>query len=385
MLLGALRDAMLWVETPHDARPSLFPAGAAARRLEQIRSMPYADQLHTALVKLAAVTADPGSVETQQVVDACRAIIRWAEMRGAPGTRLAFMQVCALAAPADPRSALEVARLARDLGEHARAESWFRHAVQIARNQDWESYVWAYVGLGVLYIRTGNLPAARAVMVRALRSSRRRRLSLLEGVAHHHLFHLETEAGHLREAYAHARAALAAYGDNRSKLPGLASDVGRFWLCIGEPARAFPLFEAAHSSIPEPDVRAMVAANAAQAAAEAGDREAYERARLRALDLIQRVPGRSRLAEAYLRLAYGDAAAGEWTRAEEGASVAASFARADGQAEVRLAAVALLERVQYRRAAPTIMPPAENPVLARQGARLAEEFLRALARLGGEP
>jgi hypothetical protein len=70
-----------------------------------------------------------------------------------------------------------------------------RHTVQLDRKTDWETYVWAYVGLGVLYINAGNLAAASTVMSRALKTALRHRLRPLSDVAHHHLFHLAAEAG----------------------------------------------------------------------------------------------------------------------------------------------------------------------------------------------
>jgi tetratricopeptide (TPR) repeat protein len=373
---------MLWAETAAAERAALFSDRGARAREEQLRGPLIEPDLWAPLFALALLTEQPREVDLARLVQACRRIASWAETGGKPGTRLAFVQASALLRPQDPALATEVARLARDRGEFARAESWFRHAVRLARNCDWEAYTWAYVGLGVLYIRCGNRPAAATVMQRGLRTAERHHLPHLLAAVHHHLFHLSTEAGLLRKAYEHARAALDYYGPGNQAIFGLVSDVGRFWLHLGEAARALPLFAAAVDGIADPNVRAMVAANVVRAAAEVGDRERYEVARRDTLVLIEEMVGRSRLEDTYEALAYGDLALGEWDRAAETARRAFLAARAAGNREVELTAETLEERVRAHSATPGRTGAderAENPVVARQAERLADVFASALA------
>lgn len=384
LLRAALRDLMLWIETPERERRDLFESSSGLRRREQIRAADLDPDLWTPLLTLAALTDDPVGVDRVRPAHACASLARWAAAHRRAGTRLAFTQASALMRPSDAALALEVARLARDRGQRARAESWFRHAVVIARGSDWESYVWAFVGLGVLYLQCGNWPAARIVMTRALQSARRRGLRPLEGVTHHHLFHLSAEANRIPEAYQHVREALAAYGTDNPGLLGLVADVGRFWLHLGNFERSLPMFEQARECITDPNIRAMVAANVVRAAACLGDRGRYEHARGIAVDLIRKAPGPERLADAYEALAHGDLSMEEWTRAEAAAREALSFATATGNAEIRLISEVQLECAATGHRFSAQLKGTETPGVARQADRLAEDLTRAVeARLHG--
>lgn len=378
VLAGALRDLMLWLHRSPANEAVLFSPRAGATRERQFRDACLDEPLWAPVLTLELVTDPSADLNADRLRNACRRIAAWAEERGAPGTRLAFLQAEALLSPGDAALACEVGRLARDLGDHARAESWFRHAIKLARNRDWTSYVWAYVGIGVLYVRAGVFPAAYAVMQRALRSARRRHLPALAAVAHHHLFHLNTEAGRPSEAYQHARSALEAYGRRHPGLGGLAADVGRFWLHEGEFARALPLFEAAVPAIGDPNVRAMVAANAARAAAGAGALEAYERTRSRAVELIGAAVGRNRIEDAYEALAFADLHVGAWERAVAAAREALRLATATGNAEVRLTAESLLAQARTGQRHSDPQRPVESPRVAREANRLAGDFVLAL-------
>ena len=381
LLAGALRDVMLWAETPAAERAMLFSAHGARAREEQLGEAVNEPDLWAPLFALALLAEEPMEVDLPRLVQACRRIASWADAGGKPGTRLAFVQASALLRPHDAVLATEVARLSRDRGETARAESWFRHAVRLARKRDWEAYTWAYVGLGVLYIRCGNRPAAATVMQRALRTAERQRVPHLLAAVHHHLFHLSTEAGLLRKGYEHARAAFDHYGAANPAIFGLVADVGRFWLHLGQAARALPLFAGAVDGIADPNVRAMVSANLVRAAAEVGDRDRYELARRHTLVMIEEMVGRSRLEDTYEALAYGDLALGEWERAAESARRAFAAARAAGNREVELTAETLVERVRAHASAPAPTGAderAENPVVARQAERLAHVFASAL-------
>lgn len=381
LVRAALRDLMLWLETPMAARGALFPPGAGTVRTDRIRAA-HAEldrDLWTPLFTLAALAEQPLDPDTTRLLYACRRIASWADEHGKAGTRLAFAQASAILRPQDPSLAIEVARLARDAGQHARAESWFRNAITLARGRDWESYVWAFVGLGVLYIRCGNWPAAQIVMSRALRSARRRKLRPLEGVSHHHLFHLATEANRLAEAYQHVREAVDAYGRDHPSLPGLVADVGRFWVHLGRFDRAMPMFEAALEHIADPNIRAMIGANVVRAAGALGDRARYESARVVAEGLLVQAPGPDRLADAYEALAHGDLSMAEWERANAAAREALALATATSNAEVRLIAEAQIECAERRLPFTPRPKGTETPGVARQADRLAEDLSRAVA------
>ncbi|HEX8694479.1 MAG TPA: hypothetical protein VF746_18800 [Longimicrobium sp.] len=378
LLFGALRDFMLWVETPAGERKGLFAYGAGVLRREAVAAAAPDQELWGPLLSLAQMTDAPEAADPGRLAYACRAVARWAERRGAPGTRLAFAQAAALALPSDPKLALDTARLARDLARHAPAETWFRAAIKLARRRDWESYAWGFIGLGVLYIRTGNYPAAQTVIGRALRTSVKRRMRPLQASAHHHLFNLLVDASRLREAYEHARAALQAYDADNPNLPVLAHDLGRYWLVVGRHDRAVPVLEAVAPRLDQP-TRMVATANLAHAAARSGDRSRYEAAREQALGMAETYAAGARAAEVLTILSWADAEAREWGRAEELARRAQMLATARGESDVRILAEQHLERVRDRRAAEAPVREPETAGSGRFADRLARELVRTLA------
>jgi tetratricopeptide (TPR) repeat protein len=379
LLWGALRDVRLWTDASGEQHDYAFETGASEERLREIEHVALGHELDAPLRVLAALAERPGDRSVRQVLGALHRIVSWAEASGAPETQLAFTQASALMRPRDPQLALAVGRLARDLSYSSQAESWFRRSIALARRvQDWSAYAWSYNGLGVLYLRCGNGPAARSLFERALRVALRRRLHDIEGAVHHHLFHLATEAGQLREAYEHIRAAVDAYGPSNTALSGLLSDVGRFWLHVGAPGRALPLFEAAVKGIEDRNVRAMVFANVARAAAVLGDHSRYEAARHRAVDLITQPVGRCRVAETWASLAYADLAAEAWDRAEAAAVRASTISQLTREAEVQIISEQQLLAAREHRALTQSGAGTESPGLERQSDRLAQELLAAV-------
>lgn len=378
VLAGALRDLTLWLDTPADERGALFTADAAARRTAQIKLSQIEEALWVPVFTLSTIAEDPANVAQSRLLYACRRIVSWAEERGRPATKLAFTQAAALLSPDDATLALEVAKLAREAADHARAESWFRHTVRLSRRNDWENYVWAYVGLGVLYIHAGNLAAASTVMQRALRAAVRHRLRPLSGVAHHHLFHLAAEAGKPRSAAEHIVAALNAYGPDHPRLPYLVSDVAWFWLQVGKPRPALALFERVLVALTNPNERTMVSANSTWAAAVACERIQYERMRERTLAFAQEAQGRAYLDHAYTALAYADIHMQEWERAADTAKQALTLALATGNAEARYKAGVLRDSALAQALPSRKLSTIEGEEFTRQTEKLAGELLAAL-------
>lgn len=380
LLWGALRDFLLWVETPARARAALFAPGAGDVRRRELAAFAPEQALWAPLLTLAQMADAPGRAEAPRLVFAVRSIARWAEHAGAPATQLAFTRAAALALPQDATLALETGRLARDLARHAQAEVWFRRAIRLARGRDWEAYGWGFIGLGVQYVRAGNYPAAQTVFGRALRSARKRRLRGVEASSLHHLFTCAAEGRDLREAYAHADAALAAYGPAHPRIPALANDLARLWMHLGRFERALPVFEALAPLITyEPE--AMIGhANLARAAAACGARGRYERARACTLELIAATAAGTRVAEAWSMVASADAEAGEWVRMADAAARAVELATARGEAEALVMAEVQLQAARER-VASRADHWAEEPACAADAGRLAGELLARIREL----
>jgi tetratricopeptide (TPR) repeat protein len=371
VLWATLRDVLLFLGARPEERGALFPAGAGEARRADAAGVDEA--LRAPLGVVAQMMDDAQAARRPRVASACLAVARWAQGH-APATRLAFTQAAALARPADAALALATARLARDHADAARAETWFRRAVKLARGRDWEVYVRAFLGLGVMYQRSGNFPAAGAVVRRALRSARRRRQPDLVGDAHHELFLIATDAGQLHGAHVHAQAALRAYGPRHPRVPYVAHDVGMFWAQHGRFDLALRTFRQVLPCFADALSRTRVLANTARAAAGTGDRAVYEECRARVLDVLAADPGAAHIAaEMRMLVARADNLAGRWDRAEATAREAVQLAAARGELHTRMMAEDELECALGRRTSETVLSAAELNPFARQSARLASE------------
>ena len=185
---------------------------------------------------------------------------------------LRALEDAALAARGSAAAAFWVATLAGRMNDHARAEGWFRRAVGLARqNQDWRLYSQAFSGLGNLYIRRGNLPAARRLHTRALRGARRGGMRREQASALHDLFVVAVELGNATEAEKLARQALEKCGTRDDRVHALAHDVAYFWMEQGNFGRALSVFQAVLPLIDKPIERVFVLANIVRAAGGVGD------------------------------------------------------------------------------------------------------------------
>lgn len=377
LLWGALRDVLLWIEAPQGSQAKLFGPDAAATRTGWIRGSDIPEELAAPLLALAGMTGDAQGAQAGALATACRRVAEWAVEHGALELRLAYTEAAARLAPRDPRLALATGRLARDLGRPARAESWLRVAIKRARNRDWETYVWAFIGLGLMYWRAGNLRGALALAERALRTARRHRLRHLRGVVLHNLFMFVSDHD-VPKAYEYVRGALGAYGEGHPRLAVLAQDVACFWADHGQFARALPVIEAALPRLSDPHERALVVAGRARAAAGAGLEEVYEEARTQTLHALAEAHGGARAAEALVVLASADLLARQTARAQETARRAAEIAARRGEHAARLAAEALVEAASAGKAAALRPTTAEPRGVARQADRLQGDLILSL-------
>lgn len=377
LLWKTLRDVTLWLSTPEERRRGLFPAGAAAERRAEVAEAAREPELWVPLLVVAELLARPAEEHPARVVNACRSLARWAEGRQAPAAQLAFTQAAALLVPENPRLAYAVGRLARERAEYARAETWLRRAIKLARGKDWEYYALSYLSLGTLYQHLGNLPAARALTTRGTRSAGRRRLRYLEGRGYHNLFVLAAEAFDARRAHDAAAAALRCYGGASPLLPVLAQDVASFWVNRGSFARAIPVFEAVLPRIPEAEVQVIVAANLGRAAGAVGDRTRFDRSWKSVFATLPACRTDERVGDPLVCLARGAASLEDWARAEDAASLALDVARRRRQAQVQFEAETLLDDVRSSRTAGE-RAAAEIPALARQADDLARALVTSL-------
>lgn len=352
VLWKSLRDVSAWTDASPEERAALFPAAAADLRAAEVAGAAAEPELWAPLLVVERLLAQPGDVDHRRLVHACRAVARWGERRGFSAVQLAFSQAAARLAPEHPQLAYAVGRLARDRGEYARAESWLRRAIRLARTTDWHTYALAYLSLGTLYQQLGNLPAARAVTLRGYRTSVRRRVRALQGVALHNLFMIATETLDFARAQQYALAAFRHYGREHPRIPMLVHDVGCVWMQQGRFAQARDVFQMVLPRFTEPADRLLTLGTLARAAAATGSHSAYESSYAEAVRLLgQETATPERASQVWLNLARAAASAGEYDRAEPAARQALELAAALRLGQIRMEVEALLHSVAAARAA----------------------------------
>ncbi|HEX8243191.1 MAG TPA: tetratricopeptide repeat protein, partial [Longimicrobium sp.] len=276
VLWQSLRDAMLWGRAGKAEREALFTPGADQARVADVLAAGAPEELEEPLKTLAAMLGAAATAREENVSLACRQVAQWAEARGLLAAALAYAQAAAVVNPADPATAYAVGRLARRRAEHARAETWFRRTIALARQAgDWPTYALAFNGLANLYTLRGNFPAARRFHIRALRAAGRNSLHDIEGAALHDMFGIAIETGDVKEAHELARAAFQAYGPHHHRLPHLAHDVAYFWVTQGNFPAALSVFKSLINHFEEPAMRLALLGDLGRAAGGAGDRETF--------------------------------------------------------------------------------------------------------------
>jgi tetratricopeptide (TPR) repeat protein len=379
VLWQSLRDSLLWAEAQEDERTALFAPDAERARMAAILTAQPSPELEEPLGVLARMLAEPDRISEEMVALACRRVSQWADDEGLLTTALAFAQAAATVTPGDPGAAFAVGKLARRRAEWARAETWYRRTIALARQiGDWATYSQAFLGLGRMYMSRGNLPAARRFLIRAVRAAQRNSLHSIEGMALHDLFTVAIQAGRVDEAQELARAAFQAYGPQNPWLPRLAQDVAYWWITQGYFGRALPVLRSVLPHHPQAYDRLMVLANIARAAGGLGERETFRQAWDECYDLIRNASVDERAAQAQLDLAYGAASLSLWDKAEAAAREAHETGVRRQEAQTRLTAESLIESVRHHRTLDTRRQASEVENAASPDAQLAEDFVRSL-------
>ncbi|HEX2207519.1 MAG TPA: hypothetical protein VHG93_07535 [Longimicrobium sp.] len=318
LLWTALRDVSLWAATPEDRRTALFSPNAEIRRREppQTRLDP---ELDLALSTLATVVSHSAQASAAVVTLMCLQVSRWARGRGGMGTAVSFAQAGALASPEDPAPALEVGRLALQWGRMARAETWLRRTIGLARRgKDWESYGGACIALGEIYLRAERLDAAERYYLFAARVARRQQLRAIRAEAMHGLMRVRMAAGDdLDAAERFAQLAQRAYGRAHPGYPHLMFDVTQLWIRRGEWDRAVPMLRRMLSMFNEPGMRMACHAMLAHAAAALGDARTYEMSWKESWNLQERPGAAPHAPTALAHLGKAAARMHDWLRVQQ--------------------------------------------------------------------
>ncbi|MFL5382388.1 MAG: tetratricopeptide repeat protein [Longimicrobiaceae bacterium] len=378
LLWQAYRNVMFWATAEPEERGTLFAPDAAQRRLSELLAADLPSAIVDALVAVGRMLGAPQATSGESIADACRTVSDWADEQGYDATALAYTQAAALASPRDATLALAVGRLARQRNELPRAETWYRHAIMIARQTgDWESYGRAYLALGNMARERGNFPLSHRMHIKALRSGKRKGLMPIVGRASHDLFVIATETGRSEQAEHFARQAFRAYGAEHELLPALAHDIAYYWMDQGYFARALPVFEVLQPLLPEMKNQLRVRSNLIRAAGGAGDREKFRKTWNEAMKLTREPEVSSVLANSLLEMARGATSMGEWDRAEQVAERAVAVATERNEPAVILRAESVLESIRRGRVVERTQA-ARAGRASDQADALAHEMVRSL-------
>lgn len=374
LLWRLLQDVTLWMAMDSAGREGLFrdPEGAARSSIAAIQ-----EELDTVDVLVRDPHPDAGPLLARM----CDRIRLWAEGQGHRGTAVEFAQAAALADPTDAGYAYEVGRLARRHAESARAETWYRRGIVLARRiGDREAEARCYGGLANLLSQRGNYAAALEVTRRIASLSRRYRLRELWGIANHGLAVLRFETGEVREGMRHARTALRVFGPRHTRTSSLLHDMA---IALMDQCGAFlAAREVLHALLPHlPGVeeRLVASANLARAAGGTGVAALFEA--LWTETWVRAAAGAEEgCTDALIALARGAGSLGRWDPARQAASRALELAEERREGKSIYLAQAILAAVDARSAP-------DAPVTSWEGAATeVERFVQDLVGgLRGRP
>lgn len=236
LLWRTYRDVVLWAEVEPAARAELFTGTGAGRRLARLADTNVPAAAAAPLDTIHGLLRVPDA-DAAVLAICCLEVAAWARREGLPQTAVAFAQAAALAAPDFGEAALHTGIAAVEAGEDARAETWLRRAVDVARREkDGAAYAAGLVELAGVYERRGDAARAEHVYRRACRAARRLSERGARSRAAHGLFRLACARGDEAAAARFASEAFRAcpaQGGSRLLL-----DVARFWADAGDLPRA---------------------------------------------------------------------------------------------------------------------------------------------------
>lgn len=370
------RVVVLWADEGRGSTSRLFgPGGLDAALAELMGDAPLA-RGEDPRVPLAAILVEliQPAPDEPLIARACLCMAEWALQRQYMVTGLAFAEAAAYAMPC-ARYAFLAAKLHRQNGQPLDADRLLAVAEKLARGEkDWETSIRVRLARGNVELLHGRYEQARALMVKALATCQRHRITgptLAE--AHHDLLVAETSLKDYPAAAQHADAAVGAYGAGHPRLPHLAHDLAWLWMEQGDYQNALTVLQSllARHFHYDPVLRLMTYASAVRAAAGAGDTAVYTRLAGELDTALAKAKQASiRHGPALVDAAWGAAIAGDRARLDRWAGLAARYAAQMQQQEV----VADAKNVAHKPSAPRT---AAARVSRNQG--LARKTVAALA------
>jgi hypothetical protein len=241
LLWRTFRDVALWAETPEELRADVFSSEGASARLgfaagPELPSRGIAVAVETVH---AMFSPEPPAADPHVLAACCLEIAEWARTAGYPRTAIGFAQAGSLAVPTAPEAALRVGVLARAAGQDARAETWLRRAVALARHtQQRPGYPQALLELGALFESRKNIRSAERFYRMASLAGGRFGARDVRMHANHRRFQLALQRDDRAGAKGFAVKVQRAFVPTSEGAPELLVDLARFWTDAAEPRRA---------------------------------------------------------------------------------------------------------------------------------------------------
>jgi len=239
LLWQSVRDVMLWADTPPGARRILFADGSEGRRTALLATTELPREVAAPVRALRDLLTTRTRAGAGTVSVSCLEIATWAAREGRLHTAVAFAQAGALASPTFAEAALHTGIHAAAAGQRTRAETWLRRAVNVARREkDRAAYSSALVELGRVNESRGDRERAERFFRLAFRAGRRFAARSARMRAAHGLFRLALGRNDPVGATQFALAAQRVYDPEAKDGRMLLLDLARFWMDLGDVARA---------------------------------------------------------------------------------------------------------------------------------------------------
>jgi len=350
--------------------------------LEQVGT--WDAEVWSGVAAIATAARVPAGVDVEWIAFTCTALVDWCVEHGAPGTAVSLAEAAALVAPANPRYAYLAGRMYRGRGNHRDAEHWLERSRRVAVwNADREAQSIALNSLGNLYQQLGRYPRAEELLLSALRTARRARITERIPFIYHDLLVVAVYTGNLAKAAECAREALQGYPPGHPNVPKLAHDIAWLWFQHGHYAQALRVFDALLMYFTDSEPRLHVLGYAARAAGATGDAEGFSRYWEGAWRIMDGDVDPRLRAAAALELGYGALDQARRDDAERALTVAVESATVGGDNETVVKASLALERLGRGEQVERAVPPGSGR-LARGEDLLAGELATVLVSNAGK-
>ncbi|HEX2092312.1 MAG TPA: tetratricopeptide repeat protein [Longimicrobiaceae bacterium] len=368
-----LRKVRAWAETSPEGRAGLFDLNKQDARERLALAGVQAPDLVEALGTFALLVRAPGVIGAKQLAEACHQVHEWAEERSLLKVAMLFAEAAALADPEDPARANDAGRMCRRAARDERAATWYHRGFGLGvRTKSHQETIRAQIGYGNLMKDLGQHEEARRYFEKAAQRAINTGRLRQAGEAHHDLLAIAAEVGSYSQALRHVRRALELYPTRHPRIPYLMHDFAFVLIRRHYFSAALTVLRQLLPVIRRPEEQLLLYGTIARAAGGARQRDCHDEAERKAQELIglyqEYAPA------AWIHLAEGARAFGEWHRAEEYVRMAADIAREQKNTLIERDALQLAQKIAERELAPheEELPNQERTesLIARFAARL---------------